>query len=435
MNGVSTYDEAITFLYSFVDYEKNSDWKYNSGDFNLDRYSEFLDTIGNPHEHGRYVHVAGTNGKGSVSAMIASALTESGLRTGLYTSPHLVSFRERIRIDGELIRKQDVADTIKRIKEKTSHFPGLTFFEVWTALAFSYFAEQECDVVVAEVGLGGRLDSTNVITPALSVLTSIALDHRGKLGSTVSEIAREKAGIIKTGVPVVSAPQDDDVKKVIESCSRDRNARLFSVGCEVGFDIHNRRLYYSGVNWQVDALALPVSGAIQFENAAVALTALEVLAAGGFPVDTTSAKRGIEQVKWSGRLQQVSEVPVVIVDGACNVSAMQAVAGYVASRAAREHTVAVVGMCSDKDVRDVLAVLSVVAERFVLTRVDNPRAMNPSDIETLCPGNVRIEIQENPVGAVRHAMTIAGKAGLVLATGSLYLVGEMLEIFGYAEHD
>ena len=432
---VTTYDEALRFLYSFVNYELIPGWKYSSLDFNLNRFRDFLKVLGNPHEYGRFVHVAGTNGKGSVSAMVASTLSEAGLRTGLYTSPHLITFRERIRIDGAAISKDDVVSAVADMEDVCGGFPGLTFFEVWTALAYVYFLRKKTDVSVFEVGLGGRLDATNVITPSVSAITSIGIDHRIQLGDTLEAIAREKAGIIKPGVPVVSAPQDKRVSDVLEGAARERGARLVLVGRDVHFSEVYGGICYSGIKWRIDPVSIPLNGAMQHENAAVALAALELLAENGFPVDESLAVRGIGNVRWPGRLQEVAQHPPVIVDGACNTDAMTVVRDYVSSRAPRGRVVAVVGMSCDKDVGDVLAVLGQAASHFVLTAADNPRAVRPDDLALQCPETLTAEICGNSVEALERARSRAGSEGLVLVTGSLYLVGEIMKYYGIGEND
>ncbi len=435
MKTATTYDDALDYLYSFIDYEHDSAWKYNTEHFDLSRFRDFLCALGNPHEQGRFVHVAGTNGKGSVAAMIASALSESGMHTGLYTSPHLITFRERIRINGTIISPDEDIDTVKRIKEASQRFDGLTFFEIWTALALHYFAEQKIDVSVIEVGLGGRLDSTNVINPDVSVITSIAVDHRGKLGDSPEQIAREKAGIIKQCVPVVSAPQEKSVGNVLEEKAKKERAEFYLVGRDMRYDIVNSSINYSGLKWRINNVAVPLNGIIQCENAAVALAALEVLEDSGYPVADHSARMGIGSVKWPGRLQKVSSNPGVFVDGACNAEAMKAVADYISTLTDRDRVVAVVGMCSDKDVEEVLDMLGKAASRFVLTQVVNPRAMMPHELAARSPGSVETIVQERTSSALERAVSLAGGDGLVIATGSLYLVGEVLRYYGAGEHD
>ncbi|MFA6472185.1 MAG: folylpolyglutamate synthase/dihydrofolate synthase family protein [Candidatus Latescibacterota bacterium] len=423
------YREALNFLYSFVDYERSTKWKYDDGHFDLKRIRSLLEAIGNPHRHGWFVHVAGTNGKGSVSAMIASALRESGLATGLYTSPHLITFRERIRIDGAMISPEEVIAGVSRIRKPAEESDGLTFFDVWTALAFDYFAEREVDVSVVEVGMGGRLDSTNVITPAVSVITSVSLDHRGKLGSTTAEIAAEKAGIIKTGIPVVSAPQDEDVTRVLREKATEVGSEMIMIGKEVCCEETPGGLWYHGREWELERVSVPLRGSFQLENTAIALAALEILASRGYPVTSETARRGVEKVRWPGRLDVISTCPEVMVDGACNVGAMRTVSDYVAQRSPREKTIAVVALCSDKEVGPVLEILGKAASRFIVTQVNNPRAMPVSDLAKFVPSDVEYRIVPDPEKALGEAVSLAGREGFVIVTGSLYLVGETMKLY------
>jgi len=316
------YREALDFLYGFVDYERNGRWKYDDGHFDTGRIRSLLDRLGNPQNHGWFVHVAGTNGKGSVSAMTASALREAGLSVGLYTSPHLVTFRERIRIDSRIMTEKEVVESVRRIRPAAETVPGLTFFDVWTALAFEQFARRNVDAAAIEVGMGGRLDSTNVVTPDVSVIMPVSFDHRGKLGDTIAEIAAEKAGIIKPGIPVVSAPQTPEALDVIESRARETRSNLVTVGRDVRRTVEGGLLSYHGRLWNIEGVRVPLPGRFQYTNAATALAVLETLALAGRPVTPDAAKRGIERVQWPGRLQRLAESPDVVVDGACNVAAM-----------------------------------------------------------------------------------------------------------------
>ncbi|MBN1293518.1 MAG: bifunctional folylpolyglutamate synthase/dihydrofolate synthase [Candidatus Latescibacteria bacterium] len=435
MRKISDYNDALGFLYSFIDYERRTGWKYTTTEFNLNRMNDFLGVLGNPHKHGWFVHVAGTNGKGSVCAMIATALNRAGYKTGLYTSPHLITFRERIRIDGSVISKDEVVTAVNRIHDATDQFKGLTFFEVWTGLAFLYFAESGVDVSVVEVGMGGRLDSTNVITPEVSVITSISVDHRGALGEKTEQIASEKAGIIKSGKPVVCAPQEPDVIKVIQKKADSVNAPLTLIGRDVDYTISDGRVSYNGIKWEIEPFYVPLNGVMQFENTAIALAALETIDRAGYPVAVKNAREGVENVIWPGRLQQIADHPTVIIDGACNPGAMKSVTEYITTRTDRENVVAVVAMCRDKDIKDVLDILGNVSSRFVLTQVKNPRAMNAHDLEKHTPGHVETYVRELPSAALEQAILLAGNDGLVLVTGSLYLVGDILRLYNIGEFD
>ena len=427
----SAYLDARSFLYGFIDYERTPRWKYDTDHFNLDRVEQYLAALGNPHRHGWYVHIAGTNGKGSVAAMIARALKTAGYRTGLYTSPHLVSFRERIRVDGSAMTREEVVGGVERIRQATECFKGLTFFEVWTALAFDHFRFAGTDAAVFEVGMGGRLDTTNVIVPDVSVITSISMDHAGILGSTLEAIAREKAGIIKPGVPVVSAPQRPEVEDVLRGVADAAGTGLQVVGKDIGFEIDNDRINYSGVSWSLAGVTVPLHGTAQRSNAALALAALEVLSRNGRSVEKGHAREGVETVRWPGRLQVISRTPDVVVDGACNIDAVNEVCSFASARSSRESTVAVVAMCRDKDIRGVLGILGRCAGKIVLTEVENPRALSAAELAESAPSVSDVIVEPDTGAALHRATEAAGTEGLVLVTGSLYLVGDVLKRFGY----
>lgn len=420
----------MSYLLGFIDYERSSGWKYNGAAFSLDRVHALLAEIGDPHRAGKYVHVAGTNGKGTVSSIVAKTLTLAGSSTGLFTSPHLLGFRERIRIDGRAISRSDIVEGVGRIRAAVGNASGLTFFEVWTALAFDYFRRRGTDISVMEVGMGGRLDTTNVITPEVSVITSLSMDHRGILGNTLAEIAGEKAGIIKPGVPVVTAPQPPEAIQVIERVALSSGARIIRVGKDVTFSIHDNRLDYHGITWHIEDIDIPIGGGTRFVNGAVALAALEVLADSVSGITSGLARRGIETVKWPGRFQKIAEKPEVIVDGACNIDAMRDVCSSMTARCPRETTVALVAMCRDKDVAEVIAELAGCASRFVVTKVDNPRMVDPEKLASYIPGDVETIVESDAGIAYRKARDLAGTDGTVIATGSLYLVGDVLRRTG-----
>jgi dihydrofolate synthase / folylpolyglutamate synthase len=429
------YTEALEFLYSFVDYEKNWSWKYNDGSFNLSRVKKLLARLGNPQDECRFVHVAGTNGKGSVASLTASALSACGYKTGLYTSPHLVTFRERIRINGEKIPKPDVIKGVSVIREAVKDIEGLTFFDVWTSLAFYYFAENLTDYAVIEVGMGGRLDSTNVITPVVSVITSISIDHRGKLGDTVEKIALEKAGIIKPGIPSVSAPQCEKVMDVLVKAATDAGSKLTIVGDNVSFEsIDNNRINYHGVRWELQNILIPLRGRFQQVNTATSLAALEKLSESDDGIIPCKVIEGISHVYWPGRLQKISENPDIILDGACNIDAMVSVRDYLLERG-NPNTVVVIGICGDKDVKEVLGILRDTVSAYVFTRAENPRSMPAEDLYRFAPNNAVCYIEPEPSRALGKAITIAGENGRVIVTGSLYLVGEIFNYFGILEND
>jgi dihydrofolate synthase/folylpolyglutamate synthase len=350
----------------------------------------------------RVVHVAGTNGKGSVSAMIESALRAAGLRTGLYTSPHLHSFRERIRVCGEPLQEDEVAKKIDAIRTMLDASPDfvLTFFEITTLLAFEAFRDAACDVVVLEVGLGGRFDATNVIaSPLVSVVTSIGLDHQAYLGETKAAIAFEKAGIIKPHVPLVMGRLDDEAKNVVMACARESNAPI------------------AAVDWSRDVGSLALSGAFQQANARVAAAALDVLAARGIPADI---ERGFANVRWPGRLETIAGAPSVLLDAAHNPDGARVLVAHLASLPRSGRRVLVFGAMADKDWATMLDILRPCVDEIVAVAPNMPRAELAENIARSASGVAAKTIREG----VDLARERAGEDGLVIVAGSIFVLAE-----------
>ncbi len=437
------YEEALSYLDSFVNYERRPPDAEMRAAMSLDRVRELLRALGAPHERLSFLHVAGTKGKGSTAAMAASALCAAGYRTGLYTSPHLIDVRERIRVDGEPISPDAFARVIERtrphldkLREQISALPpdagvrAPTYFEIMTHAAFLHFEEAGTEVVVLEVGLGGRLDATNVVTPAACAITNVSLDHTAILGTTLAEIAREKAGILKPGVPCVVAPQSESAAHSIEATARDVGATLWRLGEEVvlerageeGFSVRTPERVY-------DDLRIPLWGAHQRENACVAVGLVDLARRSGFDRVTPDAVRaGLANVSWPGRFQKVAESPVTILDGAHNVASVRALVTTLAERLPGRRHVYVLAVASDKDWEGMIASLAPSAEAVIATSAANPRAVAPAELAEGArrAGVVRVEVEEDALAALDVARGIAGEDGSVVATGSLYLVGLLL---------
>jgi len=322
-----TYQSALDYIFSFVDYETQKRPR-DAANYDLRRVDIILQRLDNPHHKFKSIHVAGSKGKGSTSAMVAAALIASGFTTGLYTSPHLITFNERIRVNDNLITDKEVVDLVVRLKpeveavNKEARYGKLTTFEIMTAMGFLYFAMKHCDFAVVEVGLGGRLDATNVIIPESCAITSISLEHTEVLGNTLAQIATEKAGIIKPGRPVVTSPQAAEVYHVFEQVSRNNNARLIKVGKDItfqgtGFTIEQQTLRVNGLRGNYK-LTIPLLGDYQLENATVAVGVLETLMEQGYKITVDNIKNGFARVNWPGRLQVLQKHPMVIADGAHN---------------------------------------------------------------------------------------------------------------------
>ncbi len=319
------YQEALDYLYSFVDYSRERSDRYSADAFDLARMADLMARLGNPQLAYPTVHVAGTKGKGSVSALIASAMTQAGYKTGLYTSPHLVQFTERVQIDGEQIPAEEVVDITNLLRIHVPHVPDLTTFELITALGFLHFARMAVDCAVIEVGLGGRLDATNVIQPMVTVITSISLDHTQLLGETLAEIAYEKAGILKPGVPLVLSPQPSEARESILARADEIDSPVVEVGKDwrvegVSQDLAGQSLAITGPgdNGRRLSLRIPLLGQHQLENAAAAYATLDLARGRGLPVDDDAVQRGFAGVIWPGRFQILSQSPDVVVDAAHN---------------------------------------------------------------------------------------------------------------------
>ncbi len=390
-----TYSEAVQQLYALGNELKNAK-------FDLERITGLLEQLGNPHLRGRFVHVAGTNGKGSTSAMIESGLRHAGLRTGLYTSPHLIEPTERIKIGGVPISGEEFAAAFARIPEP------LTYFETVTAMAFLIFAER-AEITVLEVGLGGRLDATNVVRPELCVITPIDFDHEAFLGKSIEAIAGEKAGILKPGVPAVFATQRPEALAVL----RARTVPLPLLEAEE-VEVHRR-----GSRFRIDGMRVecPLAGAHQVENARVAVTALRQLGIGDAAIQS-----GIAAARWPGRLERLRESPELIVDGAHNPAGARALAAYVDEFYEGERLTLIFGAMRDKSIEEIAEILFPRFDEVILTAPKQPRAMSPEVLrEMLVHPNVRT------ASGLEEALGMVN--GTAFVSGSLFLVGEAEQLF------
>lgn len=413
-----TYEQALTYIHSVS-------WMGSRP--GLSRTKELLRRMGDPHKGLRFVHVAGTNGKGSTCAMIASILQAAGLRVGLYTSPYILRFNERIRVNGEDIPDEALAkvtEYVRQFAECMEEHP--TEFELVTAIGFAYFARQKCDVVVLEVGLGGELDSTNVIdAPLLSVITEIDFDHMGVLGSTIEQIAAAKAGIIKAHAPVLSADNLPASAAVIHRVAREKGCECFTPDYAA---VSDRVCDGQGIRFCMDGeeYFVPLLGDYQYRNAAMAITAARILARRGLPLDGSHIKAGLAAVGWRGRFEKLGDRPLTYYDGGHNP---QGVAAAVSSyRALYPNTAATVliGVMADKDYAVEIETLLPIAHRFVTVRPDNPRALSAEALadKIASLGGIATPAQTVEQG-VRLAAKIAAGERPVLALGSLYMYAEL----------
>jgi len=438
------YRAALNYILSFTDYEKLPGFLYSATNFDLRRMEELLGRLGHPHLASRSIHVAGTKGKGSTAAMIAAALSAAGYRTGLYTSPHLHTFRERISIDGEQIAEREFATLAQRLKPEIDEmnrrhtYGELTTFEILTAIAFAYFRERGVDFQVLEVGLGGRLDATNVVKPQVSVITSISLDHAEVLGDSLAKIATEKASIIKPGATVVSSPQWREAETVIKQVCRVQGARLIAVGKDVTWkkfaaDITGQSFTVKGKAGSY-RLTIPLIGEHQLENAATAVAALEVLAP--FGVTEEHIAKGLAQVRWPGRLEILRHEPLFLVDGAHNADSARRLRQAIKQYLEFDRLVLILGASSDKDIAGIVGELASLSSLTIVTRSRHPRALAPALLlEELERQGGRGELAESVASAVERALGMAGPRDLICASGSLFVAAEAIEYIKGIPHD
>ncbi|MGP8079992.1 MAG: bifunctional folylpolyglutamate synthase/dihydrofolate synthase [Dehalococcoidales bacterium] len=433
----SPFDQALDFIYSFIDYEKKRD-PHVKITWDLKRVDLLLDKLGNPHLKSKTVHIAGSKGKGSVAAMIASVLTKAGYTTGLYTSPHLHFFNERIRVNNRLISNDEIVELMAKIKpaveevNKEALYGLLTTFEVTTVLGFCYFAQKKVDFQVIEVGLGGRLDSTNVVQPDVCVITPISYEHTDILGKTLTLIATEKSGIIKKGSIVVSSPQTAEADAAIALACRRQGATLISVGKEVTyestkFDDTQQSFMVNGRLGNYE-LTIPLLGEYQLSNAATAVAALEVLVEKGNAIPPKSIVQGMKEVDWEGRLQVLNRHPLVVADGAHNQDSAHKLRQALAQYFKFEKTVLIIGMSSDKDLAGIVAELAPIFPQVIVTKSQHPRAMDTRPIaEEFMKYGISARQTDDISVAMPLALSLAGEKDMVCITGSLFVAAGAIE--------
>lgn len=433
-----TYQEALDYIYSFVDYERTS--LEGPHRFDLSRITALLELLGQPHRRYKAVHIAGTKGKGSTAAMIESILRAAEYKTGLFTSPHLHTYRERIQTGGQLITEKRLVAHVERLIPLAERFSGLTTFEITTALAFSYFAHEKVEWAILETGLGGRLDTTNVVDPAVVVITLIGYDHVDVLGHRLSQIAFEKAGIIKEGRPVVSMPQRPTALRVIKRTCRERKAPLTLVGRDwtwerKGFDLKGQRLDLhchqkphagsSTLCRDYANLSLPFLGAHQLVNATTVVATVAELARQGVSLSPQNVAEGLKTTSWPGRLQVLNEEPLLVVDGAHNLESTEALAQALKEYFGFQRLILVFGALQGHDFKVMLRELLPLADRVFVTRSLHPRAI---DAQTLAQQvkalGRRCQIEPQVDEALWKALSQAEEADLVCATGSLSVAAE-----------
>jgi len=415
-----SYKEAVQYLYGLQKYGIK---------FGLSKTSNIMKALGNPHKGQRYIHVAGTNGKGSVSAMLESILMKAGMKVGFYSSPHLVRFTERFRINRKEISRARTVELVNELRGAIDPSEPPTFFEAVTAMSLSLFAEEETDIAIMEVGMGGRLDATNVIRPVVSVITNISLEHQDFLGKRLLDIAGEKAGIIKRGVDLVTGATQPSVINLFKDKCEAQKAVFRRVGKDFRYRSNGIEIDYFGMRRVLRGLSPGLIGRYQGRNAALALAVTEVLETKGCRISEEDIRAGLKETSWPGRLQIISRDPLVVVDGAHNPGGARQLADSITAGFSYKRLIAVMGIMGDKDINNIIRLISPVADYIICTRPDYYRAADPGRIMNEVSGlGKKGEVVDSLAGAIEKAKAVASSRDLILITGSLFTVGEALSL-------
>lgn len=439
--GLSTYKAALAFLFSNTNYESAKRYNYNEKTFGLKRMQKLLKAVDCPHEKLASVHVAGSKGKGSTCTMLSQMLTETGYKVGLYTSPHVINLRERIRVKGNMISEAGMIRMVKQIApvvRSMSDDPP-SFFEILTAMAFMHFVKEKVDIAVVETGLGGRLDSTNILKPEVVGITNISIDHHRQLGSTITKIAKEKAGILKKGVQAISVMQDSEAMKVLKKEAEEVGAPLSFTGKDIDFSYRfessrslgpHSRICLTTPTSRFEHLPVPLYGKHQAVNCGLALSLLDGLKNRGFAVDDTKALNGLAKTELPGRMEIISQEPRILVDGAHNAASIRVLIQATGQHIPYDSMVVIFGCCEDKDVDGMLRELQFGADKVIFTRVNSPRSVYPDDLAqkyTEICGKM-CQTAPNLSKAIQVALPAITTGDLICVTGSFYLVGEAKEL-------
>jgi dihydrofolate synthase / folylpolyglutamate synthase len=421
------YEEALSWIHSIARFGMNQ---------GLERIERLMSDLGDPHKKLTFLHIGGTNGKGSTAAFAASILEAAGYRVGLYTSPYLEQFTNRMSINGIDIQRERLVELTARVRplvDKIAADPAYgqpTEFEVVTAIAFTYFAEELPDLVVLEVGLGGRLDATNVVGPSVTAITTISLEHTQVLGDTVEEIAGEKAGIIKEGSTVVTQAAGGALAVIEDVCSR-KNVPLYRFGREFTIekafgDLDGQTFHYGGISRSFSDLVIPLLGDYQVNNAALALASMELLEKKGFLLPEDAVRAGLAKTKWPGRLEIMHRSPLVVIDGAHNSEAFQSLRNTLQNTFSYSRLILVLGILADKAIDNILEQILPLADTLVITTPNSPRAADPNVLKTIAGKLIQgpVFVNENIPEAVNLAVSMARSEDLVLIAGSLYVISD-----------
>jgi dihydrofolate synthase/folylpolyglutamate synthase len=433
-----TYQKAIDYLFKRTDYEKEDTLRYNVTTFSLERMEKLLSFLGNPHLKIPTVHIAGTKGKGSTATMLARMLEANNYKVGLYTSPHVLHLHERIAVNSEMINDNEMRDLLNRIYkpvEKLSKTDPPTFFEILTAIAFMYFVDKAVDIAIIETGLGGRLDSTNVIQPKIVGITSLSIDHQTQLGSTLGRIALEKAGVLKRGVPAFTVQQEPEAMSVLKAQALAVKTDLIVTGSDIDFSHRfetsrehgpHTRICLTTPTSKFEHLRVPLHGKHQAINCGLALAMLDKLRSLGYNIDNEKAADGLSKVTLPGRMEIICHDPRIMIDAAHNAASIRALIHAIGQNIPYDSMVVIFGCNTDKDVVGMLKELQYGADKVIFTRSNSPKAASPSDLADMYTEICGKMCQYAPsLGqALQLANSAVSREDLICITGSFYLIGQ-----------
>ncbi len=433
-----SYQQAISYLFERTDYEKEERLRYNVTTFNLKRMEKLLSLLGNPHKKIHTVHIAGTKGKGSTATMLAKMLEANDYNVGLYTSPHVVHLHERITINSKMISEIQMRNLLNRIYapvERMSKTDAPTFFELMTALAFMHFVDESVDIAVIETGLGGRLDSTNLIKPKVVGITSLSIDHQHQLGQSIGSIAEEKAGVFKRGVPIISVQQEPAAMHVLKSRATALKAPLSVTGSDIDFSHRfetsrehgpHTRICLTTPTSKFEHLRVPLHGKHQAINCGLALAMLDKLKSIGYKIDNDKAFEGLSKVSLAGRMEMICDDPRVMIDAAHNAASIKALIYAIGQNIPYDSMVVIFGCNNDKDITGMLQKLQYGADKVIFTRSNSAKAVSPQDLADMYTEICGKMCQTAPsLGqALQLAKSAVSKEDLICITGSFYLIGQ-----------
>lgn len=440
---IRSYGAAMAYLGSRINHERRPPTSRQQGARGLARAKRLLAALCNPQRGFRSVHIAGSKGKGSTAEMLSEMLRNNGLKVGLYTSPHLLDVRERIRVNGQMISKSDMTKVIAKVAAavvENGDRDAVTYFEILTAAAFEHFKDQQVDIAIVETGLGGRYDATNVLVPEVCGLTSISYDHMQQLGSTLEQIAGEKAGIFKQDVPIVSAPQPDAVKATLRKAAAESKSPILFAGDEITFSYRFESSRVTGPQARIgiatphsrfDHLVVPLVGQHQAINCGVAVAMLDQLKHRGLPLDDEASIAGLAKVRLEGRMEMLCEDPRVIADGAHNAASIEALMRAIGQNVPYDSMVVIFGCCADKDIAGMLKLIRLGADKIIFIAIKSPRSADPADLVGMFSENSgrMAQVASSLPEAIETAAKATTREDLICITGSFYLVSEAKRLF------